>query len=164
MIPGAGPMGETIEHEGIVKSVRDGKAVVSVRTGGCGGCGHQSGCGLGRLAGKGRETEVTVAVGEGIRSGARVVLSLQPERMVTAALLAYLLPAFAIVSGAAAGAGLGGTDGATALGAAGGLLLGLLLTRLVPGANPDPRIRLLADSDPEQPLFRLNAIRDKLPG
>jgi sigma-E factor negative regulatory protein RseC len=149
---------EIIEHEGVVRSVSGGKAVVAVRTGGCGGCGHQSGCGLGRLAGKGRDTEMTVAVDGNIRPGDLVVLALEPGRMVKAALMAYLLPAFTLMLGAAAGAGLGGSDGTTALGAVAGLMAGLLVTRLLPNLALVPKASLLRQAPEGKPSFLLHVI------
>lgn len=134
-------MSETIEHEGIVRSVSGGRAVIAVRTGGCSGCGHRAGCGLGGLAGQGGGADITVAVDGSVHPGAQVILSLQPGPMVKAALLAYLLPAFTLVLGAAAGTGWGSSDGAVALGALIGLATGFLATRFATRWQPVPAVR-----------------------
>ena len=154
-------MGEMIEHEGVVRSVSGGKAVIAVHTGGCGGCGHQAGCGLGRLAGKAGSTALTLPVDESIRPGAQVLLSLPAGRLLRGALLAYLLPALSLLIGAGVGAGLGGSDGAAAVGAALGLLGGFLLTWLVPAWKPLPQVQL-AERPAGNPQFRLHVIHDKV--
>lgn len=136
-------MSGIIEHAGLVRTVAHGRAAVAVDTGGCNGCGHQSGCGIGRLAGNKPSTVLTLEVEAGLQPGAQVVVSLSRENLVKAGLLAYLLPALVLMAGAALGNAGFGSDGATALGAAAGLLSGLLLTRLCPAWAPKPQVRLV---------------------
>lgn len=135
-------MNELIEHEGIVRAVAGGKATIEVRTGGCGSCSHQSGCGLGRLAGSKDTAVMTVPVDETVQPGAHVVMTLSQGRMLRAFLLAYLLPATMLLLGAGLAFQHFGSDVATALGAVAGLMLALLLTRAVPGWMPIPQVRL----------------------
>lgn len=134
-------MTATIEHLGIVRSVAGGKAVVAVQTGGCSGCGHQSGCGIGRMAGGRASTEMSVAVDASIRPGAQVVLSLPQGRMLLAGVLAYLLPSVSLMFGAGLAFARYDSDGATAVGGLAGFALGVLATRLFPGLSPEPTVR-----------------------
>lgn len=138
-------MTEMIEHEGIVQSVKDGKAIVSVQTGGCSGCSHQSGCAMGRITGGQDATEMEIAVDASIQPGMRVILSLPEERMILATLLAYLLPTLAVLLGSGIAYSEWGSDGATAIGALAGLLSGVLLTRLIPDWIPVPDVRLASE-------------------
>lgn len=133
-------MTEMIEHEGIVRSVTNGMAVISVQTDGCGGCGHRSGCSMGRLAGGARRAEMTLAVGENVQPGSRVVLSLPLGRARLAGLVAYLVPSLALMVGAGIGNAGFGSDGATAIGALIGLLSGLLAGRIMPAWMPLPTV------------------------
>lgn len=142
-------------HTGIVQRVGGGKAVVAVATGGCGGCGHQSGCGIGRLAGGRQQTLVEVelppasaAGGPAVAAGDQVTLLLAKDRLLAAALLGYLLPAITLIAGAVGGSLLAASDGQRdALGAAGallGLIAGVALPRLAarrwPGLRLQPRL------------------------
>lgn len=128
----------TLAHGGLVRHVAGGQAQVAVATAGCSACGHVGGCGIGKLAGRRRETLITLAAPAGLRAGERVTLELDEGQLTRAALLGYLLPVLLLLAGAWCGDALGakvsagGTaaDAPAALGALAGLLLGLLLTRL----------------------------------
>lgn len=156
-------MGADIEHGGIVRSVADGRAVIAVETGGCSGCGHLSGCGMGQLAGKRSQTLITLAVDAAVRPGARVRLSLSARRVGQGALLGYFLPAVAMVGGAAVGAGWFGSDAAAAAGLALGLGAGLALTRAVAARLTAPQVSLLPEEAPGNPQFRLRSAAGNMP-
>lgn len=127
-------MSDAVMHEGVVRSVDGGKAVVAVPVQGCSSCGERSRCGVGKLAGGGKVSLVTVPVAEseGLVPGDAVTVAADPDAINRAALLGYLLPALLIVAGAVGGDRLAHTDVAAVLGAFGGLILGVLVTRALP--------------------------------
>lgn len=133
-------MASKIEHQGIVSSVENGKATIVVQTGGCSGCGHLSGCGIGKLAGGKASAVMEVDVDRELRPGDRVALEMSQEQMLRAVLLGYLLPATTLLLGAGSAFAGFGTDGATAVGALGGLAAGVILTRVLPGWTPKPEV------------------------
>lgn len=156
-------MSANIEHEGVVRSVIGGRALIAVQTGGCSGCGHQSGCGLARLAGNRSQALINLAVDENVRPGARVSLTLSEGRMSQGALVGYFLPALAMVVGAGVGFGTLGSDAAAAAGMALGLGVGLVLTRTVAARISAPHVDLLPEETPGKPQFRPQSAIDKMP-
>lgn len=130
--------------QGTVLALADGKATVSVDTGGCNSCGHGSACGIGKLASQRAHPRLVLDAPAGVRVGDRVSLALPEKGLTSMATLGYLFPAFAMLMGAALGHGLMGSDAATALGAIlgflGALALVSLLVRQLPGLMPPPKI------------------------
>lgn len=133
-----------IEHRGIVQRVEDGKALVAMETAGCASCGQGGSCGVGKMAAGRPATLLTLPVGPEVRAGDLVAIGLPQSRLTVSALLGYLFPAFAMLVGAAFGAGIDGSDGATALGAMAGFIGALAVARvaigLMPGLMPAPRL------------------------
>ncbi|NMG32618.1 SoxR reducing system RseC family protein [Aromatoleum evansii] len=125
-------MSGALTHEGVVRSVEGGRALVAVPVQGCSSCGERSRCGVGKLAGGGKVSLVTVPACAGLAPGDAVTLAADPDAINRAALFGYLLPALLIVAGAVGGDRLAHTDIAAALGAFGGLVLGVLVTRALP--------------------------------
>lgn len=127
-------MSGAVMHEGVVRSVEGREVLVAVPVQGCSSCGERSRCGVGKLAGGGKVSLVSVPVAEsrGLAPGDAVTLAADPDAINRAALLGYLLPALLIVAGAIGGDLLAHTDLAAVLGAFGGLVLGVLVTRLLP--------------------------------
>jgi sigma-E factor negative regulatory protein RseC len=123
-----------IAHAGQVRRIDGARALVAVATSGCSSCGHLGGCGIGKLAGRRRETLIALPALPGLSAGDAVTLELDEAQVTRAALLGYLLPAVCLIAGALLGekVGAGGTaaDSLAALGAVAGLLTGLSLTRL----------------------------------
>lgn len=121
-----------IRHSGIVRAIAAGQAQIAVATTGCSACGHGGGCGIGKLAGKRKETLLTLPAA-GLVVGQQVALTLDERQLTRAALLGYLLPAVLLIVGALVGEGVGAKLGAGDTAPAGallGLLAGLGLTRL----------------------------------
>lgn len=141
-------MGANVEHQGIVRRVSGGEAVIAVETGGCSGCGHLSGCGVGQLAGRRKETLITLTADVGLSPGDRVSLSLATGRLGRGAFIGYFLPALAMVAGAAAGGATIGSDAGTALGLGIGLATGLGLARVLSGRIVRPEVKLLQAARP----------------
>lgn len=124
-------------HEGVVRSVGGGRVVVALPVQGCASCGERGRCGVGKLAGGGKISLVSVPLGEesdarGLAPGDCVTVAADPEAVNRAALFGYLLPAVLTVMGAVGGDRLGHTDVAAVLGAFAGLVLGVLATRALP--------------------------------
>lgn len=119
-------------HPGIVQSIEAGQARIAVAVQGCASCGQQKSCGVGKLAGGGKTTLVTLPAPAGLQAGDVVTLSVAAEAVNRAALLGYLLPAALLVIGCVLGNTAGAGDLGAAAGAAAGLALGLGLVRLLP--------------------------------
>jgi len=134
-------MAGLIEHAGVVETIADGRMQVAVDLGGCASCGHGSQCGMAALARRKQRTLIDLAAAPGIRVGQTVLLGLPEQGGRAAALLGYLLPALALVIGAALGQG--GGDAGTALGALIGFLLALGFARVLGRRLPKPA-RLLS--------------------
>ncbi|WP_018989072.1 SoxR reducing system RseC family protein [Aromatoleum toluclasticum] len=128
-------MSGVLTHEGVVRSVEGGRALVAVPVQGCSSCGERSRCGVGKLAGGAKVSLVTVPACDGLAPGDAVTLAADPDAINRAALLGYLLPALLIVAGAVGGDRLAHTDVAAVLGAFGGLVLGVLVTRMFRAAS-----------------------------
>lgn len=116
---------------GIVHRVEGGMADLAVHVGGCSGCGHQAGCGIGRLAGGGRTTRIRVPAPPGLCAGDTVELAMPTEALARAALQGYLVPAVLIVLGVVVGDLAAPGDAGAALGALAGLASGLACMRIV---------------------------------
>ena len=123
---------DSLAHEGRVRSIADGEALVAVPVQGCGSCGQRKGCGVGKLTSTSKTTLVRIAACDGLQAGDTVTLSAEQGAINRAALLAYLSPALLMVIGAVVGDRVGNNDGAAALGACLGLALGLVLTHVIP--------------------------------
>jgi len=130
-----------IETRVRVVSAKDGLAwVEATESGGCSACQSKSACGIsgiGRFFSN-RRKPVAVACGADTRPGQELTLAVEESELLTAGLLAYLLPAGLAVLGAVLGDHHGHTDAAGALGALAGVALGLILARL---AGDRPRSR-----------------------
>lgn len=130
--------------QGTVLAIADGKATVSIDTGGCKGCGQGKDCSIGKVAAGRPATQLTLDAPAGLRVGERISLSLPEGRLPLMALLGYLFPALAMLIGAGIGNAHDGSDAATALGAIIGFLSALALVSLVvrqlPGLMPAPKI------------------------
>ena len=123
-----------IETRVRVVSAKDGLAwVEATEAGGCSACQSKSACGvsgLGRFFSNHRKP-VAVSCGADARPGQELTLAVEESELLTAGLLAYLLPASLAVLGAVLGDHAGHTDAASAVGALAGVALGLILARLV---------------------------------
>lgn len=121
--------------EAIVVSPGAGTATVSVAmASACPRCASGRGCGAGLLQqGKPRVLEVRVAEGLVLEAGDRVSLSLAPELLLRAAVLAYGLPLAALLAAVALASGLFGAGSELALVSSGaaGLSLGALAARRI---------------------------------
>jgi len=130
--------------QGTVLAIADGKATVSIETGGCKGCGHGQDCSIGKVGAGRPAARLTLDAPAGLRVGDRIRLSLPASSLPRMALLGYLFPALAMLTGAGIGNASTGSDAATALGALIGLLAALALIRLavrrLPGLMPTPKI------------------------
>ena len=143
-----------IEHAGIVQRIEGRRAIVAMQTGGCASCGHGGQCGIGQLA-KGRPaTLLAVPLDHPLQPGEPVTVALPASQLARSALLGYLLPALAMLAGAALGGSLIGSDLATALGALVGLAIAIAAARLalrhLPGLAPAPRL-LSPDAPTDSP-------------
>lgn len=147
-----------IEHAGIVQRIEGQRAIVAIETHGCASCGHGGHCGIGQLA-KGRPaTLLAVPIERALQPGEPVTIALPVSQLARSALLGYLLPALAMLLGAAAGGHLLGSDLATALGALSGLALAIAAARLalhhLPGLRPSLRLissNPSSDTSPNSP-------------
>lgn len=133
------PASDPTRHQGTVLSIAAGQAVIGVAVQGCSSCGQKKSCGVGKLAGAGKTTRVTLPAPTSLQVGDIVTLSVPQSAINRAALLGYLLPATLLVIGSVIGQTILGSDLGAALGAAAGIAFGLLLVRLLPrfieGAN-----------------------------
>jgi positive regulator of sigma E activity len=142
-----------LEHPGVIQRAANGKVEVAVATGGCSGCGHRSGCGIGQLAEGRQQTRITLAAPPGLNltAGTQVLLRLPTQRLHLAALAGYLLPAITILFGTGIGDAWAG-DGGAALGAIAGLFAGLLLGKLGawwrPALAPEPELIVTSTATP----------------
>ena len=118
-------------HIGIVQRISGGTAHVAIATGGCGGCGQKRGCSIGRLGGARQETLLALTAPHGVAPGDQVTVELTSQRLVSAALAGYLLPATTLIMGAIAASAATRSDAGAALGALAGLVGGVLLARLL---------------------------------
>lgn len=118
------PSDDLLKHTGVVQAVHGDRATVAVAAQGCSGCGKRSACGVGKFAGESKFTLIEIAARPGLRVGENVTLEIEQGAIHRGALLAYLLPALALLGGAITGNQLAGDAGA-ALGALGGLVAGL---------------------------------------
>ncbi|SBT10438.1 Positive regulator of sigma(E), RseC/MucC [Candidatus Propionivibrio aalborgensis] len=138
-----------IEHRGTVQRVEEGKAVVAMETRGCGGCGHESACGIGQLANGRAASLISLPVHSDIKVGDQVNIALRESCLTLFALFGYLFPVFAMMLGAWFGVMHDGSDGAAALGAMAGFIVALLIVRLVirllPGLAPAPQVFVISD-------------------
>lgn len=129
-----------IEHTGIVEKLDNGRITIAIRLEGCASCGHGSECGMAKLARLQKTAHMDFAAPAGVQIGDQVTLAMPESGMHHFALLGYLLPALALVIGAALGSAYGGSDVATALGAFLGFLLSLLIARPLTRRLPTPQI------------------------
>lgn len=138
-----------IEHRGTVLRVEKGRALVAMETRGCGGCGHESACGIGQLANGRAASSITLSVHADIKVGDQVNIALRESCLTLFALFGYLFPVFAMMLGAWLGVLHDGSDGAAALGAMAGFLVALITARLVirllPGLAPAPQVFVISD-------------------
>jgi len=110
---------------GVVSVVEAGVVtVVTQRTAACGKC---KACMMGRDGTQSLRARNVC----GAQVGDKVAIELAAGRFLLATTLAYLLPLFGLIDGAAAGYAMAASDGATALGAMAGLGLGVLCGVLV---------------------------------
>ena len=124
-----------ISHTGRVHAIVGERAQIAVATAACSSCGHAGGCSIGKLAGKQRESLVSVPA-HGLRLDQRVTLTLETSQLTQAALLGYLLPAILMLVGAVLGEKVDAGETLSVIGAAFGLFAGLLLTRLRAPLSP----------------------------
>lgn len=149
----------SVEHTGVVEKVADGRITISVALDGCASCGHGSSCGMAALTRQQSVTRMEFAAPPGMQAGDTVTLSMPASGMGRFALLGYLLPALALVIGAALGSAIGGSDAGTALGALLGFVIAMfaarLLTRRLPTpmilTNPSPSFSSSSPSSPSSP-------------
>lgn len=118
-------------HIGIVRQINGGTAHVAIATGGCGGCGQKGGCSIGRLAGSRHETLLALTAPPGLATGDQVTVELASQRLISAALAGYLLPATTLIVGAIAANAATRSDAGAAAGALVGLIGGVLLARVL---------------------------------
>lgn len=90
----------------------------------CGSCGSKKAC-----HGDQAEQRLQLPAQRGLAAGDEILLGIEARSLNLAALLAWLLPALALLLGAMLGQALAGSDSAAILGACGGLVAGLLLAR-----------------------------------
>lgn len=144
--------GGRLEHAGVVTSIAGRSAIVEIRTDGCSGCGHGAHCGIGQLARERPATRLTVPLDRPLVPGEVVTVALSARQLERSALLGYLLPAVAMLLGAALGEASGGSDEAAALGALAGLLTAVAVARLaltrIPRLATTPHL-LPAQADPQ---------------
>jgi positive regulator of sigma E activity len=134
-------MDGVIAHTGQVRAITAGRAQIAVATAACASCGQAGGCGIGRLAGKRRESLVAVPAA-GLRVGQQVTLTLEAAQLTQAALLGYLLPTILMLVGAVLGEFVGEKVGAGETAAAPAAVLGLLArlrAPLTPRLTQEPR-------------------------
>lgn len=102
----------------------------------CGSCGSKKACHNGNP-----ERSLQLPVQAGLATGDEILLGIESSSLNLAALLAWLLPAFALLLGAALGQALFGSDLAAILAALGGLTAGLLLARQLARRYADPHMQ-----------------------
>ena len=107
----------------------------------CGSCGSKEAC-----HGNQAEQRLQLPAQAGLAAGDEILLGIEARALNLAALLAWLLPASALLLGAMLGQTLAGSDLAAILGAGGGLGAGLLLAR--PLARRYAEERLQTDIQP----------------
>jgi len=116
-----------------VVAVEGGHVLVrpASRGGGCGTCGVQGGCGVSALAKllscRVPAWKIPNTVGAAV--GDEVMVGVPDAALVTAALLAYLVPILALLAGAALAASAASSESQVALGAGLGLVCGIALAR-----------------------------------
>jgi sigma-E factor negative regulatory protein RseC len=112
-----------LEETASVLSVKGGRAVVElVRSEACGSCSAKSMC----HPASGESMRMEVDNPLSAAPGNRVTVSLPPEELLKASATAYLMPATAIVAGAAIGWSRTGTDLGSMVGAGAGFALSTL--------------------------------------
>ncbi|MDO6386788.1 MULTISPECIES: SoxR reducing system RseC family protein [unclassified Uliginosibacterium] len=90
----------------------------------CGSCGSKKAC-----HGENPEHSLQLPVQAGFSAGDEILLGIESRTLTLAALLAWLMPALALLLGAMLGQALFGSDLAAILAALGGLAGGLLIAR-----------------------------------
>lgn len=90
----------------------------------CGSCGSKKAC-----HGNQAEQRLQLPAQHGLAAGDEILLGIEARSLNLAALLAWLLPALALLLGACAGQAAAGSDLAAIIGAASGLCAGLLIAR-----------------------------------
>lgn len=137
---------------GTVLALAAGQASVRIDTSGCQGCGHGAGCGIGRLAAHRAPPTLVLAAPPGLRVGDRVELCLPAAGLTRLALLGYLLPALAMLLGAASAHALTASEaasaGAAGLGGLAALILVRRLLRHAPGLAPAPQLKRVLPAPP----------------
>ncbi|MEN3113479.1 SoxR reducing system RseC family protein [Uliginosibacterium paludis] len=140
-----------MERSGRILSLHAESMIVTVDTApACSQCGSRKAC-------HGGSSELTLALpaGPGLKPGDLVTLALPAGRLNHAALLAWLLPALALLAGAALGQWSNGQDSGAILGAATGLLAGLAsarrLARRLDGEHFEPCITAPFETQPRSP-------------
>lgn len=116
-----------ISTQGTVTAVDGRYAIVETAAGGCGRCDEVGGCGghnLGKMLCRTPST-FRVLNPVGAEVGDRVAISVADGALRQGATLAYALPGFLLIAGAAAGAALAGPDGKD-LSAIAGAVVGLV--------------------------------------
>lgn len=109
-----------LQRRARIIEIAEGQARLRVESpAACGGCRRRDACGGGQ--------EIVISAPHEARPGAQVTLAIPEAGLVQGALFAYLLPAAAMLGGAASLAS--GGDLAAAVGAACGLGLGLIALR-----------------------------------
>lgn len=163
------PVAAQIEHSGIVRRVADGRIFIAVSVSGCDSCGHGSACGMSKLMRKSTsEAEMVFPLAAapqgGLQAGDAVVLRMPEAGSGLFAVIGYLLPALALLLGAALGNAWGGDPG-TALGAIAAFALTLLMLRLAAGRLPWllPRPQIARAPAPEFSQPRLDPTSRRLP-
>ena len=117
-----------LEEEATVISVSHGQALVALtRSDACSGCAASNVC----HPSSGDSMQMQVADPVGVAPGQRVVVALPAGELLRAGATAYLLPATAIVCGAAVGWSRSGTDMGAMIGAALGLALATVAMAVV---------------------------------
>jgi sigma-E factor negative regulatory protein RseC len=139
------PASDQTTHRGIVLSIAAGQAEIGVAVQGCSSCGQKKSCGIGKLAGGGKTTRVTLPTRAGLQVGDTVTLSVPQSAINRAALLGYLLPATLLVIGSIVGNTVLDSDFGAALGAAVGIAVGLLVVRVLPRLFPAANAPLSID-------------------
>ena len=137
--------GAPIEHSGVVQRIANGRIQIAVSVSGCDSCGHGSACGMAKLARQSTGTSnmefalKTEQSGD-FQAGDSVTLRMAEGRSSLFAIIGYLIPALALLVGAAVGDALGSDYGnnnaGTAIGASLGFGLALLLVRFAAGRLP----------------------------
>jgi sigma-E factor negative regulatory protein RseC len=126
-----------ISETGRIVALHEGQAWVATnRRGTCGSCALRAGCGqdlVARALGAGRQ-HLQVAASPELALHDEVEIAIPERGLLTAALLAYLVPLLSLLSGAALGHALGGEVPAIA-GALAGLAAGIGLARLLLSAG-----------------------------